>query len=312
MQSLIEQDIVVQIIDVGPIIYPKMAAAYNPRDALQDEGHLARADSLEDLRLRIQSCSDRCAVISYLGFGTETIEIHRTVKTSGRLLLYEQVNALPPDEPSPVESGSLLARLRKYFFQDISSLPQRVWRSIRFRMRRDRDSGAQLVQPAPDLLIAGGLLSVSHLQFDSDRFRTIWAHAMDYDQYLATPKTDRGEPLIVMLDENFAFHPEFLIHKNRPADPETYYGTLNRLFDHLEESTGWKVVIAAHPRSDPDQISAFLAGRPLVIDKTIELVQKSRLVVGHASTAFNYAVLCRKPTLFVTMDQIEHVTGKRG
>jgi hypothetical protein len=73
----------------------------------------------------------------------------------------------------------------------------------------------------------------------------------------------------------------------------------------LEKRTGKKIVIGAHPRSQYEQHPDYFGGRLVARGKTVELVKDAAFVILHWSTAVNFAVLFRKPLLFITTNEIE-------
>ena len=88
-------------------------------------------------------------------------------------------------------------------------------------------------------------------------------------------------------------------------DAEPYYKFLNILFEYLEKTFGYTVVIAAHPRSQYDQHEKmFFKDRLLIKGETPELIRRSQGVILHCSTAVSFSVLMAKPTLHVSFSSI--------
>lgn len=111
----------------------------------------------------------------------------------------------------------------------------------------------------------------------------------------------------VFLDEFFPFHPDLehmLGIKSTAKDGEEYLEQLNRFFAYVESSTGLEVVIAAHPKSNYGA-AAFL-GRKIFIFKTRELVYDADLVLAQGSSSINFAVLFRKPIVFLYTNNYYH------
>jgi len=144
--------------------------------------------------------------------------------------------------------------------------------------------------------------------------KIIPGHMFDFDVYLKYLERQRaGQPIesvrhCVFLDEYFPFHPDAAASwMTRPVklNPEEYYAGMNRFFDHVEERIGLPVVIAAHPRARYDQHPDFFNGRPVFRMQTVDLVARSALVIAHASTAINFAVMFTKPITFVTSNAIK-------
>ena len=139
------------------------------------------------------------------------------------------------------------------------------------------------------------------------------AHNLDYDIYLRlrtsipTPSEEYG----VFLDQNICFAPEF-ISENIPyySTPERYYPAIR---NGLKEISGFLRVsmrIAAHPRvSRHGEYRDHFGGMPVEYGRTAELIRNCRVVVCHYSTAIQFAVLFKKPVIFVTTDDLASSPG---
>lgn len=165
------------------------------------------------------------------------------------------------------------------------------------------------IRPAM-FLLAGGAKSIQRThQYPMDHdTKIIWAHTRDYDVYL----NERDRPVQidqrmgVFLDEYLPFHPDYVqAGLPPPSGPDSYFPALRRFFDLMEHACGLKIVIAAHPSANYDEHADYFGGRQIVKGKTLELIRKSSCVIAHESTALNFAVLFRKPLLFITTDEIE-------
>lgn len=165
--------------------------------------------------------------------------------------------------------------------------------------------------PPASLVVAGGEESLA----SQDGFypiarstEVIWAHSLDYDQYLdeiAVPR-EVGPRQAVFLDEYVPFHPDYhYLRMAAPSTPEAYYPRLCDYFAYLEREHGVEVVIAAHPRSEYEKHPDYFCGRPVIRGRTPELVRTSSLVIAHSSTALSYAVMFERPVVFVTTDAID-------
>ena len=162
----------------------------------------------------------------------------------------------------------------------------------------------------PALVLKGGRAQFSKLPKPSNGAKVVSAHALDYDLYLKhhsrIPGSSMKNNCIVFLDEYNPFHPDFMINKDDAfsLDPRTYYGGLNRFFSHIEKRMGLPVKIAAHPRARYDLHPDYFQGREVISGKTLELIFDAKDVLAHASTSINFAVLYRKPLIFLTSDEI--------
>ena len=135
-------------------------------------------------------------------------------------------------------------------------------------------------------------------------------HSLDYDAYLryigcnpslANTATDKN---CVFLDETATGHPDDNVMGMQPLEKEPYFRSIKRLFDKIERETGLEVIIAAHPFSAYEKTPGVFGNRKIIKGKTVDLVSRTSLVVMHSSTAINYAILFRRPILFVKTDDM--------
>jgi hypothetical protein len=135
--------------------------------------------------------------------------------------------------------------------------------------------------------------------------RILWSHNFDYEVYLKVRKqpAKKDNKIVVFLDQSFPFHPDAFAHQILAV--EQYYPRLCRFFDHLEKNNGIHIVIAAHPRSQYETNESLWGNRTVIRGKTAELVNESRVVILHDSASINYAVLFKKPMIFITTDMLK-------
>lgn len=162
-----------------------------------------------------------------------------------------------------------------------------------------------------DIVLAGGEKSLIGNKLIGHKTKILWGHTFDYDLYLqeqdAPPKNEKAYG--VFLDEDVPFHPDYGYMGVQPfSTPEQYYPCLCKFFSIIEQKQDCEIIIAAHPRSKYENMPDFFNGRPVVKGKTVELVKNARFVITHSSTANNFAVLFRKPIIFVTTDSLQQST----
>lgn len=143
----------------------------------------------------------------------------------------------------------------------------------------------------------------------SGKTLTYYTHSSDFDQAMLT-QGDVSNDYIVFIDVYYPHHPDLKLYGLTTSESSAHYHkSMNTLFRMLEQKTGKKVVICAHPRRPRDQKTEF--DYPIVYNKTSEYIKKAALVVNHYSTAVNYVVIYNKPLLFITIDAFkENGSGK--
>ncbi len=166
-----------------------------------------------------------------------------------------------------------------------------------------------------ELVIAGGERSLTPFEtrLAGPNTRVLWAHALDYDLFMAAGgESDPPEAKhIVFLDQFFEGHPDQWQRAEPFCDPKTYYPNLVRAFDDVERRLALPVVIAAHPRADYEDRDPRFGGREVVFGRTLDLVRGARLVLAHDSTSVGMAVHFEKPVCFITDDGVQRSRVRR-
>lgn len=138
--------------------------------------------------------------------------------------------------------------------------------------------------------------------------KIIKGHCFDYDRYLSSISQNTESidtTTIVFLDEpGPLFNNDYAltgdtVHKTI----DVWYPALCRFFDHLEAIINAKVIIAAHYKSAFPSPSEVFGHREVFYGRTLELIQKSVLVVTEQSSAVSFAVIYKKPILFIYSDE---------
>lgn len=160
-----------------------------------------------------------------------------------------------------------------------------------------------------------GLIKPFHLVFtagsvlrESEQFakKTKQLNSPDYDHYMHLKESDDSfvdEKYAVFLDLSMPYNSDLILDGKKTINPHDYYQSLNRFFTLLEEQYGVKVIIAAHPKTNPNT-TAF-GDREIYRLRTAEIVKDAEFVITHHSTALNYAVLNVKPCIFIYTNEME-------
>lgn len=143
----------------------------------------------------------------------------------------------------------------------------------------------------------------------------IKAHNLDYDIYLRLNKSIGGPAGIygVFIDQDPCFHPDRLYRDATPyISPEKYFPTICNGLRKISHALGVDLRVAAHPRSSYQQRDPnYFGGIPIEYGRTAELIRDCKVAVCHCSAAIQFAVLFRKPIIFVTTNEmISQTVGK--
>lgn len=158
-----------------------------------------------------------------------------------------------------------------------------------------------------DIVFAGGGKSRFSNPLIGIGTQVVNIHVNDYDTFLENPPSKSvGEKYAVFIDQNLPLNTDPLYTKTaRVVTVSNYFPSLAKFFDGLEQELGMPVKVAAHPRADYDSVPGVFGGRELLQGETARLVNDSSLVIAHYSYAVNFAVLYRKPLIFVTTDELK-------
>jgi len=162
-----------------------------------------------------------------------------------------------------------------------------------------------------DFIVTIGLKhqkEASNIFHISDKYSLIKSHSLDFDKYLRSEQQKQKKikntiesEFIVFLDEAVTHHSDYDHSGTDPdCDEKFYYEEINNFFDQIEIEMGYEVVIAAHPKSEYKNKGDLFNNRKIIYGKTVELVSNSKLVLLHASTSVNFAIIYRKPLIYLT------------
>ena len=105
-----------------------------------------------------------------------------------------------------------------------------------------------------------------------------------------------------------------LWNTKRVENTELYLRNLNNFFNQIEKKLKLKILIAAHPRSNPKlKVDRELGKRKSYYGKTFELTKKAKFIISWGSTALSYAIMLKKPILFIhsSSQQKKNVSGSK-
>lgn len=129
--------------------------------------------------------------------------------------------------------------------------------------------------------------------------------SIDYNRYLemTDEKTEsvKSYPEIIFIDEYYPLHPD--IETANFISPETYYSMVNKFLREITKLTCLSCGIAVHPRANYNDQNPYEF--PLYFNETPDCINKAKIVIGHASTAFSYAVLSKKPIIQLGFKETE-------
>lgn len=270
-------------------------------DAAVAKDYIVSIRSHEEFDKNVRRFAGRAVFIDYL-VGLSRIDLRnervfRTLKKHGAKYAVVSAGALPL---SGISSRSGIQKAKRAL--NPGALLNFIAKSAIFFLSKHR-----MFYPLPSVIFSGETLQLkAYLESRSMQRASVVVpvHSLDHDGYLQyirgmSNKMPAPDNTCVFLDEAATHHPDFAFFGIRPLVSGDYFQAMRRLFDEIEKKTNLKVVVAAHPRSIYEDMPGIFGARPVVKDRTAELVAKSSLVIAHSSTSISFAVLFNKPLLFV-------------
>lgn len=145
-----------------------------------------------------------------------------------------------------------------------------------------------------------------------NRIKLIYGHSHDYSNNLLHERRSSitmlpSKRIAVLLDAAGPMFGDDYIYMGRKVylSADVWYRSLTRFFDQLEIETRVRVEIAGHYKSAHPSIAPCFGNRSVHYGMTRELVRHSEFVVTRQSAATAYAVMFRKPVLFIYSNQIK-------
>ena len=227
------------------------------------------------------------------------------MQTGGILVLNDEFTATNPNQ---TPSKTFVARFRE-FLKHVSSLAElktRISYSIYTNLARIFSG------PITHLFAAGEHYVQEALRFPNKRTKLVIGHSDDYSSYLRSLKhnpmhASHITDLAVMLDSNepHSVGDDTLMNRPHALTAANWFPAITKFFDQLEAQTEVSIVIAGHYKSQLPPIAACFGNRPVHYGKTLELIRSCKYVISRDSTAVSYAVIFRKPLIFIYSDEIE-------
>ncbi len=159
----------------------------------------------------------------------------------------------------------------------------------------------RIFKPFIDVFIVCGdeMLKNEQAYLNGDT-KVVKAHDFDFDKFKSMESNLRKpKENLIFIDQMIPNHPEFTLRNNRYPSPKKYYERLNYFFDRVEEVTNLDVIVSLHPRNTSNIDSLGYGNREVIYGDTAELIKNSRGIITHNSTSISFAILFKKPILFI-------------
>ena len=281
----------VKIFDCTNLVFP--VASNKERSNLEIYPHnLIKINSFCELFFHLKEYSSGLA-IDYVGnFSAKTVLLFHLFKR-------KRISLVVVDS-GPVPAHVDATALKTLHNRILNVTPTRIVNKLLFSV------AMSVLDSKADIAIVSGTSWQTAQRFNSASIK-IYAHTFDYEEYLWKRQLTkmRSDRYAVYLDEDIANHIDNvemgLLH---PVTEEKFFSALRHFFARVKEETGMTVVVAGHPSARYDLRPDLLRGTEIVTGETAELISGAEVVFMHASTAISFAVLWRRPTVFLTSEEI--------
>ena len=296
---MIENGFEVRVYDFSPIINPKLFA-------LREDSPMSHNDYFlfHDKKTAINAISKTISsdfIICTLYYTRINYWVYKGLSLSSTFYSLIVSLAIPDRDLNE----SILSRVSKktsllLLYRMILNIP---YRSVFSRIRRIR---------GPNFIIAGGDSSLEYYKMlvPKNNAEIIWTHGMDYDIYLQhrSDNVKKKTNKVVFIDVGVLSSSGDYMTSDAPytkniSHTDKYFPHIRKYFTEIERVSGCEIVIAVHP--GPFTHSDEFGEREVVSGKTCELIQNSDFVITHNSTAISFAVIMKKPIIFITTDNYE-------
>ena len=155
-----------------------------------------------------------------------------------------------------------------------------------------------IVLPRADISFTSGKIGRKLATLRKDK-KIVLAHNLYFDNFLKLNKKKKKlKNLVVYIDQDVENSIDFKMDEIKFHDVQNFNKTILKFLD----SFGNKVIIAGNNRR---KVKKNIFGIKTIYNKTDQLVRDSKLVIGHNSTALQYAVLFEKPIILLSTKEIQ-------
>jgi len=242
----------------------------------------------------LRSLENKVVFIDFLGFSAAEMQIRKAAKRTGVLIRVLSGSFPEPENKIYIFDIFDLIKNPILFLEKLFFFTQKKFEQIRAK------------KTIPDFLVVNGTKSMAGIK--SKKTSVIKAHSFDYDFFIKKKnfKLNKKRKFLVFLDEDGPYHSDFIRLGIRPfVTAEKYFPVIDLGLSEIAKSLKLNIKIAAHPRSNYN-FKQIKYKHSIIENKTFELIRDADVVVAHMSTSIQWAVIMKKPIIFVTTDEIQN------
>ena len=287
----LKKNFLVKAVDLTAWLHPELWQEYS-KIVFKSEDHVVISCKKDFLTLLNEI--NPAIIFDQLHDDKKTNWIRQQIKTNKKNLLVKlNANLIPFERSNIIKTSKKLFYLflkpRQFIYTMVKILKEKY-----YSLRKNN----------PDITIVGSLAAKKK----SKAKITVNAHSMDYDIYLdiKNKPINNENPYAVFLDGDLVTHPDILYLRLKALVNEfQYYPVLIKFLKKFEIETGLQIKFAVHPKSRNKNLPNLLKDIDYSIGNTAELVKNSSAVLLHSTTALSYAILFKKPAIFLTSNQLK-------
>jgi hypothetical protein len=297
---LIKNGFEVEVLDLTPYLKTEFYKTTSIPDPVKYNGYKS-INNKKELYFELSNYRNNSFIISLITYRPETYCIYRTISKYN--IRYGLISVAVP-----------------YDVANTSTIPISIFKKIINRIVNLSFSrvSSYLINYLPNNMLgicsakyvfAGGAYSPTKMKLIGKDSKIVWIHSLDYDNYLASQslKSTRKRNYAVFLDQNLPFHTDFARQgKINPFEIGLYYSELIKAFDAIEKALDLDIIIAAHPRANMEVLSQYFGNRDVIANETVNIVRDAALCITHWSYSINFAILYKKPIIFLTSSTIKN------
>lgn len=293
IQNWINRGWNVRVFDITKFTYPEYWRDIDGEKLSCIFDGLTVFNNINQILFEINNLQNKIVFIDLLDFKKTNVKIKKSAQAQGVVV------KLRLGHTPKIQTSRTFVEILNLFIDPILTLKKLIL------LTKNKLKQIRAKKFNPDYLVVGGKKSMSNINYN--KTSVIKAHNLDYDSFIGRKEVtpSKNSNLLVFLDEDAGYHPDYKVQNIKPfVTADNYYPIMDYGLKKIANSLKLNIKIAAHPRSNYD-LKLLKFKNPIHINKTFELIKDAALVVGHSSTALQYAVIMRKPIIIVTTDEIQ-------
>lgn len=294
IKNWINQGWKVNVFDFTFFLFPKFWKFINGNKSSYNFEGLKFFRNINEGLKAIKSLEQNVVFIDLLGFSSLEMQIRKAAKIHG-VLVRLCLGSLPePNNKKSIFDILSLIKNPTFILEKLIFFVQNKFE--KFRLKKN----------IPDYLV----ISAKKYMVGIHKKKTsvIKAHSFDYDFFIKKKnfKSNKKRRFLVFLDEDGPYHSDYVRLGIRPfVTADKYFPVIDFGLTKIAKSLKLDIKIAAHPRSNY-KVKRKKYTHPIIQNKTFELIRNANLIVAHSSTALHWAIIMKKPIIFVTTDEIQN------